>query len=473
MNEIVNRLGKKDLIGFIFCLSSVKWILNINQYTSENFLVRETLVDDCLNWITDKTNKIFEGGVFLSTIWTSIKEYIMIVVFCKRQFTLNSSFSFALSLLIKNLHLPWIQVFRNSETFQDEVSIEIQFTTIFSLLIVIYFETTLSKSHMNFNRRRLANCVVGSELISIALILRGLLASKFLLIFSTNLEEFEYTPLHCFYLRITVFCSLSISHLLSLINLGLTKKVIFKFYILSRIFQSTKELTDIFSELNRFRKMTLSLNYSMSSPTQEELSTLSDQLCIICRDEISQDTCKKLPCGHIYHITCLQNWMIRQYCCPTCLAVISSKSKDPLRDVEEKRYERNKTKTDLLSFLVGCRTSIKTQSFLANSCDKIISLPSMEPDLTSIVFSKNEISYNDSCDKFKNEKIQYLFVFEKLLKIRNFIVENVVYFSNHNFKNKSTKTYLGPNTFSWKVEKLRKTIINLQKITRLVPDFNY
>ena len=28
--------------------------------------------------------------------------------------------------------------------------------------------------------------------------------------------------------------------------------------------------------------------------------------------------CKKLPCNHIFHTSCLRSWFQRQHTCPTC-----------------------------------------------------------------------------------------------------------------------------------------------------------
>ena len=60
----------------------------------------------------------------------------------------------------------------------------------------------------------------------------------------------------------------------------------------------------------------LSLLFSYPDATAEELST-GDNVCIICREEMSTQA-KKLPCNHIFHITCLRSWFQRQQTCPTC-----------------------------------------------------------------------------------------------------------------------------------------------------------
>ena len=68
--------------------------------------------------------------------------------------------------------------------------------------------------------------------------------------------------------------------------------------------------------------------------TAEELAA-TDNVCIICREEMSASATKKLPCNHIFHRNCLRSWykflsllipntksnlcrFQRQQTCPTC-----------------------------------------------------------------------------------------------------------------------------------------------------------
>lgn len=55
---------------------------------------------------------------------------------------------------------------------------------------------------------------------------------------------------------------------------------------------------------------------SYPDATPEELQQ-GDNVCIICREEMTTG-CKKLPCNHIFHTSCLRSWFQRQQTCPTC-----------------------------------------------------------------------------------------------------------------------------------------------------------
>ena len=217
--------------------------------------------------------------------------------------------------------------------------------------------------------------------------------------------------------------------------------------------------------------MTISLNNSMSSPTKDDMSALSDQLCIICRDEITQDTSKKLSCGHVFHIACLQNWMIRQYCCPTCLTVISSKSKDPFHNVKRNEYEQNRAKTDLLGLILGCRLNSFSELCNEKLNNTVTSLPSLEPDLASIIFSKYANSFRVRADSSIENQGNFLFLLERLCKIKDFISKNLFYFSKYNKKETNLTLQEEKKSFLWKENSILTTRKDIKKITNLIPSF--
>lgn len=59
---------------------------------------------------------------------------------------------------------------------------------------------------------------------------------------------------------------------------------------------------------------------SVRYPDATEAELQSDDVCIICREQmaVGAGACKKLPCNHIFHASCLRSWFQRQQTCPTC-----------------------------------------------------------------------------------------------------------------------------------------------------------
>jgi E3 ubiquitin-protein ligase synoviolin len=84
-------------------------------------------------------------------------------------------------------------------------------------------------------------------------------------------------------------------------------------------FQSQKQRLIAFS---KYRQLMADMN-RFASPTAEELE--EDHVCIICRDEMMVETTKRLPgCGHLFHKSCLREWLVQQQSCPTCRGDISA-----------------------------------------------------------------------------------------------------------------------------------------------------
>jgi len=73
-----------------------------------------------------------------------------------------------------------------------------------------------------------------------------------------------------------------------------------------------------FNDVVLSRRAIHNMNTLYPDATPEELSN-TDNVCIICREEMTDPSAtKKLPCGHIFHRTCLRSWFQRQQTCPTC-----------------------------------------------------------------------------------------------------------------------------------------------------------
>ncbi|XP_067938410.1 E3 ubiquitin-protein ligase synoviolin B-like [Watersipora subatra] len=82
-------------------------------------------------------------------------------------------------------------------------------------------------------------------------------------------------------------------------------------YLTMRSFK--KALADVILSRRAIRNM----NQLYPDATEDDLRSVDD--CIICREPMhAQGGCKKLPCAHIFHASCLRSWFQRQQTCPTC-----------------------------------------------------------------------------------------------------------------------------------------------------------
>lgn len=74
----------------------------------------------------------------------------------------------------------------------------------------------------------------------------------------------------------------------------------------------------------KYRKLMASMDRFESLQTEEELEE-AGKVCIICRDEMTLASCRRLPgCGHVFHKSCLREWLVQQQTCPTCRGDITA-----------------------------------------------------------------------------------------------------------------------------------------------------
>ncbi|GFE54192.1 E3 ubiquitin ligase [Babesia ovis] len=92
-------------------------------------------------------------------------------------------------------------------------------------------------------------------------------------------------------------------------------------YMLIDIIHVVKNLVDRVQMLMNYRKMVRSIETRYAKPTEAEMER--DGTCIICRDDFDED-CRKIDCGHIFHLTCLKSWLFQHSTCPTCRAPIEN-----------------------------------------------------------------------------------------------------------------------------------------------------
>uniref|UniRef100_A0A1A9VMC0 RING-type E3 ubiquitin transferase n=1 Tax=Glossina austeni TaxID=7395 RepID=A0A1A9VMC0_GLOAU len=87
-------------------------------------------------------------------------------------------------------------------------------------------------------------------------------------------------------------------------------------FVFRPMFFTIRNFKKALSDVVMSRRAIRNMNTLYPDATTEELR-LSDNICIICREDMINHS-KKLPCGHIFHTTCLRSWFQRQQTCPTC-----------------------------------------------------------------------------------------------------------------------------------------------------------
>ncbi|KDQ57713.1 hypothetical protein JAAARDRAFT_156640 [Jaapia argillacea MUCL 33604] len=155
-----------------------------------------------------------------------------------------------------------------------------------------------------------------------------------------NAPPWENKSMHVFYIELATDF-LKLSTYLAFCALIIT------FYglplnILRDVYMTASSFITRLRALNRYHTATRNMDQRYPNATEEEMATMSDRTCIICREEMVLPTAaqatvpdggtqaqapamdgpnttpKKLPCGHIFHFHCLRSWLERQQSCPTC-----------------------------------------------------------------------------------------------------------------------------------------------------------
>ena len=82
------------------------------------------------------------------------------------------------------------------------------------------------------------------------------------------------------------------------------------------VYVSFQTLRQRLIAFNKYRQLMANMN-QFATPTEEELE--EEHTCIICRDDMTVENTKRLPgCGHLFHKSCLREWLVQQQSCPTC-----------------------------------------------------------------------------------------------------------------------------------------------------------
>ena len=401
-NQCITKLCSKNFLCLLYFFSIFQKIQN-NGITLLNLISSRNIEENSVFEISRNILiSFFQLKTILQSATKTVFECIGILLFCKRQFSFHSTVSFISFMFIKLLHDPWSEKFKVYKKNADQYSKKNQMISIIFLSVLVHFETFLSKTILNSHRKRLVNCIVGTELINLSFLMRGFLidqvfffSNKFFI--KNKWISIENCSLH---LKILICINNLFSYYIGIISVANTNKGIFRYYFLNRLFTSIKEVIEYYQELTRFRKTNLCIKYWMKTPSIENIEKLGDKMCAICRDEMTPDFCKILNCGHIYHTGCLQDWLRRQYCCPTCLVPITSPIKG--NDVTMKNAIYQKEDNRYLGFNALFSWKFHTLSWI--ECKKFPVLTIRYEDLENETFLTFKKVFNFINDITKSKK---------------------------------------------------------------------
>lgn len=116
------------------------------------------------------------------------------------------------------------------------------------------------------------------------------------------------------------------SHILIISNASL----IIKFACLMKIHTVVMEIHRRYRRHRNYLLVQLmESNFPMA--TKEDVDRNSDD-CAICWD--AMESARKLPCGHLFHNSCLRSWLEQDTSCPTCRTSLKGQQDDLLDDIE-------------------------------------------------------------------------------------------------------------------------------------------
>ncbi|OQR91126.1 hypothetical protein ACHHYP_04957 [Achlya hypogyna] len=239
----------------------------------------------------------------------------------REEMTLKVLALFTLLLFIKTFH--WLCQWRGEHIEQSEIvsrSTHVRLVMLMSLLAAIDMSFVILSAVKVLERGPSVLVLFGFEFLVLFISLIAVFMRYVLHLIDARADgswanKFTYV----FYLEL-------ITEIVKLIVYLIFFMIIFTYYgmplhLLRDLWMSIRNLQRRIVTYFRYRRITANMNERFPSPTEDELNE-TDRVCIICREEMTTESCKKLPCSHIFHLNCLRMWLQRQQTCPTCRANI-------------------------------------------------------------------------------------------------------------------------------------------------------
>lgn len=133
----------------------------------------------------------------------------------------------------------------------------------------------------------------------------------------------DYVKSYTFHSKVTFFSHLfilkcileTITHMVFLTLTILRHGILPILFVRPLLASMSGFVNSVKTQLN-CNKVVSYINRICPDSTPEDLSKAHDITCVVCREEMTE--CKRLPCGHMFHLQCLKAWFQRQQTCPTC-----------------------------------------------------------------------------------------------------------------------------------------------------------
>jgi hypothetical protein len=431
-------LSIKNVTNFlIFSYSVIFFILLLKSKL--NILIKKNIIESIIN----------ETYIFLSLFSVDKKlliqnlknifsELLLAVLFCKRKFSSLSTTTFVFFMIFKTFYIPCIDKIKNFKNSCEDFSEHLQFVLILLLLGALFFQISIYKTILQFYRKRIVNIIIGSEIVYLTSIIKMVIIGHIFAFFNSyyfNNKWFMEESCE-FYQKLILSIIGILSYIIMLNNIMISKKAIFRYYAIRRIFSCIKDFILDLEEFIRFRKTLINIEKFLKTPTDNDINNLSDKNCIICRDDVKPEFSKMLSCCHIFHIKCLQNWLRRQYCCPTCLSPISSNNLNFFLKTNKNSPNLKEAGFHLIKTSIGfLENSIKNKE-INESSNRIFHIPHIKPDLLNVIFSsfskrkkENKLEYFIK----KEETLQHLIT--KIERAKLVVYNAFFFFYQNKFKN--------------------------------------
>jgi len=144
----------------------------------------------------------------------------------------------------------------------------------------------------------------------------------------------------------------------------------------------------LYTRITAYKNYTKLLEYMNNNYKEVDKDEIDhdNNLCAICRQEMFKG--RKLPCGHIFHYSCLRSWLEQQDCCPFCIKPLLTE----VNEQHEHQRENNNDNTQgdpLFQFGGGWLPSVSVE--LINNTelqDKIKEIKSIFPNIADDIIKQ-------------------------------------------------------------------------------------